>query len=537
MMGLSIILVECDVTSPEGVVQTLRFSDRAIFPMAPTDAARPNAVWDERLIEVPSLKRTLFDDLQSLEPGLGVGSMTLANADRTLDVYQGHVWGEVRVWRWTYGTAFSTAVALLSGPAAGTPAFEMRGSAPSRVRLTMFDYRLELEQPLQSEAFAGNNDGEDVLYEGSLAVKGRLKPVALGNLLAAHIPGVPVNQEIGAYMLHAGRVRRVGGSTGAPLQVFDRGADGGFALGGDLSDGPLEPTFPEVSLSPAHIYALSRLGLMKFNGQPVGTVAFGFLGAAPGGASGDQGYRETPGPIAHRVLELAGVPAERIDASIAAAPSTAVIGHYVDQPATGREVLGLIARSGMMAILPNRQGVWSAVSIGPPAAEAAYVIAADELLSLETDESIGVGAGEFSVGYDRIWTTYRRDNLLVDLHGTPDEIRLGSEYRFTFLEDAAFKARHPSAWRKLRIETAIRNVADAEAMTQTLRDLFGLRPDGRTRRAWRVVIPFTEAAAAIDLGETIGLPASDFGVDDRFLLIGEELLRPRRDQITWTLWG
>lgn len=532
-MGLTVILVECDVVSPEGLAETLRFSDRAVYPMAPDDAERPDMVWDDRLIEPPTLRRTLFDDLQTLEPGMGVGLMTLANGDRALDIYQGWVWGEVRVWRWTYGQPSSAAVRLMTGPAAGTPHYATSSSRPGRVSLALFDYRLELERPVQSNAYAGANDGVDVFYEGDTGLKDRLKPIALGDLTNAHIPGVPVNQSFGAYQFHDGRTQRA--SLTPEPQIFDRGYPGGYANGGDVSDISLaEEGFPSVHLSPAHIYWFTRLGMMKFNGQPVGQVAFGIMGWSPGAGLAAP---TTVGPLIAWTLDRLGVSAERIDGSIPDFDSDAVVGAFSASALSGRELVGWLARSAAMAVLPDRHGVWKAVAFGPPEATAAHRITTEDILSIEAEEGVGLGAGEFSVGYDRIWTTYRRDNLLYELHDTPEETRLAAEYRYTLAEDAAYKARHPGSWRKLKVETALRRQADAEALTEVLKALFGLRPDGRPRRAWRVVLEARDDVLAVELGATIEIQAPEWGLDDRYILIGEEPLRPRRDQIIWTVWG
>lgn len=528
-MGLSVILIECDVTSPAGEASTLRFADRAVFPMAPTDADRANAVWDDRLIEPPALRRTLFDDLATLDPGLSVGVMVLANADHELDQYQGHIWGEVRVWRWTYGAPFSTARALLTGPAGGTPSYDVLAGRASRVRLSLFDQRLQLERPLQSADYGGGNDGVDVLYDGDAGIRGKMKPLAYGRLLDAHVPGVPVNHGVGAIQLHDGRIAPAPFGAGM-MQFFDRGGDAGLIYGGDLGFSANQDIFDRNTLEALYIYQHSVRGLLRFNANPVGAIAFGYRGAAPGGV-----YAETPGPIIAMVLERAGIAAGKIGASVKAIDCDRVVGAYADQPVTAREFIGWIATAGPMAVLPDRHGVWQAVLLQPPAAPMLTLTDAD-ILNIEADEASQLVGGEFSVGWDRIWTTYRRDNLQVELLDTDQEARLAEEYRYAKVEDAAFKARQP-AWRKLQIETPLRQLADAQALAETLKGLFGLRADGRPRRSWRVTLEMTDAVLGLDLGATVALSAATYEIDDDFILIGEEPLRPRRDQIIWTLWG
>ena len=531
-MGLTVILVECDVVSPAGAATTLRFSDRAIYPMAPDDATAPNRLWDERLIEPPTLRRTLFDDLQGLEPGFGVGEMVLANADRALDPYQGHAWGEVRVWRWTYGQAFATAGRLISGTAAGTPDYDLHGARPGRVRLTLFDYRIEIEKPIQTEAFSGANDGVTVFYEGGPELAGKMKPLAWGDLTDAQIPAPLVNPHQQVFMLHAGEAERIPGAAHEPAVLAnDRGGDAGLGWQSDVSHLP-DAFFDGWNLSPTPSYGTQlRRGLLKMFGSLVGSVTFGLKGDKAGG------YAQTPGPVIAKMLARAGVPPERIGASIAAADSAAVVGAWTQDSTRARELVAWVARSAPMAVLPDRTGVWQAVMLEPPAATADLVIVGDDLLALEPDEAGWSGVGEVSIGWGRIWTTYRREQLQVELQDTGEETRLRDDYRYAVASDPAFQARFPSTWRRLNLDTALRRQADAEALATHLQGLFGLRPDGRPRRRWRATVELTDAVLEIDLGQTVEIDAPASGVHDRFLLIGEEPLRPRRDQTILTLWG
>lgn len=556
-----VLLVEIDLVSPAGAMTTLHLSDRAISPLPPTDADRPNVAWDDRLIEAPTIQRMLFADMMTLEPGLGVGLMTLANADRALDLYQSYVWGEVRMWRWTSGQPFASAAPLMTGPVAGTPTYDIQTRGPSRVRVTLFDYRLELERPVQSVAFSGANDVDAGIYfEGEPALAGRLRPLAFGDLTGAHIPAPLVNTYINAYRLHDGPVAP-SGIGGYAIEIYDRGGPAGLEGGDDLSaevdidaefyyaamypdviDNPFDPrppgeeeTVPEdpppgESLPPRW-QAWTAGGLIKLNASLVGEIALGFRGDATGG------YVQTAGPIVARVLARSGVPAERIGASVAAFPAPAVVGAYSATPATARELVGWIGRSVLMAILPDRSGVWQAFALGAAEAEAVIEIIEDDILHLEADESAPRGAGEFNVGWGRIWTTYRRQNLQVELQFTEAEARLGEAYRHVLIEDAGFKARYPSSWRPLTLDTALRHEADALALAIELKALFGLAADGTPRRQWRLTLEMSDAVEGVQLGATIQITAPQWGVDGRFILIGEEPLRPRRDQIIWTVWG
>ena len=515
----AVILVEVDVVSPAGVASTLRFSDQPIRPFPPADATAPNVAYDERIIEAPSLKRSLFDDLATLSPGLGFGEMVLVNADRALDVYQAYAWGELRVVRWTEGTPRAAAVGVMSG-LCGQPGFPVTTREPGRVRVPIYDFRAELEKPLQAATYAGTNGTGGVLYEGSAdTLKGRRKPVAFGDLTEAHVPAPEVNAAVRAYQLHDGAVS-------GPISIFDRGAPAGFISDGNKVGAAFDAHMPVA----AHSVTDIGRGLVKWNGQTVGQVAFGLKGASGGG------YVETTGPVLARILAMAGVPGGRIGAGLAGLASAAKVGAWF-QNEDARTALGWVARSAPAAVLPDRFGVWDAYLFGPPAAVADHVVQADEILDIEEDATAPAPAGEIRVGWGRIWASYRQGDLAPGLTGTEAVERLTAEYRWATIEDAVVKARHPRTWRTIEITTALRARAEAEALAATLKALFGLSPAGEPRRMRRVTVELTDARLAARLGQTVDLQAAELGAAGRYLLLGEEPMRPRRDLVIWTLWG
>lgn len=518
-MDDTVILVEVDVTSPAGAVETLRFSDRPIRPFPPSDPTAPNVAFDERIVDPPALKRTLFDDLASLSPGLGFGEMVLVNADRALDVYQTYAWGEMRVERWVEGTPRSAAVPINRALCA-QPAFPVTTREPGRVRVPIYDYRMELEKPLQTTTYAGTNGTGGALYEGTVdGLKGRRKPLAFGNLVDAHVPAPQVNAGVLAYQPHDGPVA-------GPIAIFDRGAPAGFISAGDATGAAFDAAAPAAA---RFVTDLSR-GLVKWNGQTVGQVAFGLKGSSGGG------YVETVGPIVARLLARAGVPAGRIAPGVAGLASPAVVGAWFESE-DARSAVGWLARSSPAAVLPDRLGVWDAYGFGPPAAAADHRIEADEILDIEDDGSAPAPAGEIRVGWGRVWAGYRQADLAPGLTGTEAVERLTSEYRWIAVDDAVVKARHPRTWRRIEITTALRSGPDAEALAATLKGLFGLSASGEPRRMRRVTIELTPERLAARLGQTVELVAPDLGAAGLYLLLGEEPLKPRRDQMIWTLWG
>ncbi len=516
-----VILVEIVVTSPIGAVSTLRFSDRAVRPFPPTDADRANVTYDSRIIEPPTLRRALFDDLASLGPSLGYGQLTLANADHGLDAYQGHLWGAIRVWRWTVGTEFSAALPLLSGLCA-PPGYDPGANRASRVRVTLTDERLALDATLQNTLYAGTNGGS-VLYEGEAdGLKGKPKPLAWGRLTGAYIPAPKVNNGVYAYQLHDGPIQ-------GAVTIQDRGDGAGLASDGDKSGS----TFDAWSPAAAHYVTDLGRGLVKFNSSPVGITSFGFNGDKTGGT-----YIETAGPVLASVLAKSGVAAAKIGASIAALAVSAPIGVYVGDQTRVADVTALLARSAFAALLPDQNGVWQATAFGPPADAPDFVIAADQVIDLSADATAPLPAGECRVAWGRHYQVFTGTDLAPALRNTASEASLAEEWRWATVENAAIKARPASTWRKVEIQTALQVEADAIAWATAYMALFGLRADGAPRRMWKVTIEASDEALALALGKTVELnfPANAFATG-LFLLLAAEPLRPRRDQVVWTVWG
>lgn len=518
-MSERVVLVEIKVTSPEGEPTTLRFSDRAIRPWPPADPDRANKVWDDRIVEVPSMRRTLVDDMSSLAPGWGVGTVWLANGDGALNGYEAYTWGEMTVRLADPAEPFASARIIWSG-VCDLPAFAPSSGRANRISVPFFDRRADLDLPTQTHRYTGGNGVGGVIHEGLAAgLKGRAKPLAYGRLLDAHIAAPCVNGGVMAYQLHDGAVD--GGE-----QIFDRGAPAGMADGGNFAGAAFDTATP----AGAHYVTDLNRGLLKFNANPSGAVTFGIKGDAAGG------YVETAGPIARRLLLRAGVPAERVGASIAALAAAAPIGVWIDDDRNVREPLTAVARGALAAILPDRLGVWQAYAIAPPADLADIALGEQDVISVEADGAALAPAGEIRVGWGRIYATTGKSEAAPSL-SADDVERLSQDYRWAVAEDAAVKARLPGAWRKIQIETGLRVEADAVALAAAIKTLMGLRPDARPRRAWKVRLPMTDAHLDVELGATVALNYPRLGLAGNYLLIGEEPMRPSRDAMIWTVWG
>jgi hypothetical protein len=505
-----VILVEVDVVSPLGAASTLRFSDRAMRPFPPSDTQRANLPWSDRLVKAPSIRRAILEDFSTLTAGWGVGAKQLANGDGALDQYEGHAWGEIRVIRHVAGETFAQGLRIFTGRAA-QPSYASRSP---RASASFYDYRVDLDPAQQPTKYLGAGT-----YEGSADdLKGQAKPLAYGDLTDAHLPAPRVNTAVNAYQLHDGALAVI-------PTVYDGGANAGLISDGAVSSAAFDAATPAA----AHQVADLSRGLVKFNAAPVRQVTLG--------GQGEAGVAAQVGPILKRLLGRVGVPAGRVGASFDALAAAAPIGVWTQDGANARDVVQWVARSAAAAMVPDRSGKWEVMALAPPAGVATFTLGAYDTVSVEPDETAEQPVGEVRVGWGRVWTTFKASDLAPALKGTATEGRLASEYRYAVTEDAAAKALGSGAWRTLQIDTALRQEADALALGATLKTMFGLRPDGRPRRQWSVQLALTSAALAVGLGSTVRLVHPPRGIDQLYVLIAEQPLEPRRDLITWTLWG
>jgi hypothetical protein len=448
-----------------------------------------------------------------------VGTLTLINADRALNPYEGYAWGEIGVWLWTEGTPSGSATPVITG-LCSQPVYSKQEDAVQDVKVTLYDYSIEASKALQTHVYAGTNGDPGVLYESTAdGAKGALKPLAFGNLVDAQIPPPLVNAGEQAYQLHDGAIE-------GHEALFDRGDDFGLVDSGDLAGAAFDAAAPAA----AHYVTDLGRGLVKFNSTPVGQFTVGFKGDA------SDGYVETPGPVLARLMTRAGIPAGRIGGTLAVLASAAVVGFYAAEQTTLAAAIGLVAPAASAAVLPDRYGVWQAIAFGPPAATPDVAIGETQVLNCTADDAAPAPVGEVKIGWGRIWKTFGATELAPALLGTDAQTRLAAEYRYATVASDTVKARFPRTWSTVTVDTALRNEADAIALASSLSSLLALKDDGKPRRFWRVTVEI-DTALAQQLGQTVQFTYPRQGLSGNFLLVGEEPLRPRRSQAIWTLWG
>lgn len=513
-----VYLVELAVVSPAGVASTLYLSYPAVRPFPPGDPDRPNQVYEPRLIEPANVEISLYGDMSAGVGDIGGGALVIANGDGRYSYLRGYAVRSVDIRAGTDGQAWAQFSPVFAG-SGGVPEVDVSTRNPSRVTIAVSDARAVLEAAIDTGTYAGTNAGA-AGYEGTADdLKGRPKPLALGDLSTANVPAVPVNVAGRVFQLNAGAIQSVG-------TLYDRGGAAGLTLLGDYAGAAFDAAAPSSTQ-----YATDRArGLLKLGGTLGGELTVDFLGSNAGG------YADTAPPLIRRLLERRGVPAGKIGGSFAAVTAPAKVGLWTGAEAPpARELVDTLCRSMLGWCVPDALGVWQLGRLEAPIGTPALTLGADELLELEADRfGVGVPAAEVRVLWGR---NYRRmsKNEVAGAVATSQPARLAfleSEYRTAKWTSADNLARYGLAAPTLEIETALRLEVDAVALAAAWGALFGV-----PRQAYRVTVALTAEVRALGLGGLVSLSYPPLGISGLFRLVGWRPTAPKIHLATLRLWG
>ncbi|WP_152045508.1 phage tail protein [Aureimonas psammosilenae] len=519
-----IYLIEIDAFDPAAnAVTTLRFGSTG-YTTTPSDAP-PNAHFESGVINAGNYDRHLFaPGTTGGSPTVGAGEIVIANADGELDdlldlAFDGRA---LRIYGLTgRSSPWASRTPLLVGT------LEQAEFSWTRVTFRIRDRLALLEEPIQAEVYKGTTvAGGMKEAEGTADLKDRPKSLLFGR--AFQIPAVLSNAYDLVYQISS-----------RPLASIDAVYDGAVPLTKG-TDYPTIAALVTASLSPGTYGTCLAKGSFRLNSKPDGNVT----ADASEGAAGQRSAART----VRRILEGAGFVAgadflvSDVDALHAA--NGAEVGVWLDADAA--EILG-VATGLLDAIggylVPDRLGRYRLGRLTAPAATAEETfdasLALDRGAGLEriatNDSGSGVPAWKVTLHYARAYQTQGGTELDV---ATSDAIKafVKEEWRTVTASSDATKAAHKLAT-EIEANTALTTVADAQAEAARRLALNSIRRD-----RYRVAVP-ADAAAAIDLGDTVALDFDRFGLSGgkNFVVIGmEESFAADEDRISSTtldLWG
>ncbi|MBP2301313.1 hypothetical protein [Azospirillum picis] len=515
-------IAEFDYQRPSGVAETLHLSRGAVRPMPASDPDRPNQKYRNRLVEVPSYQTRALSDPSTLGGSIGTGNLTVSNADGALSYLRDCRPVAVRVWRGVSGrplVAWRQIAAARPGPLR----WEIgSGDQAGRVSIPILDARADLEDAILDATYAGTNSGATG-YEGEVGgIKGQTKPIALGDLTDAHVPGVWVNQPASVAQLHDGADA---GPMAAVTAIWDRGGNAQLTA---LSDRTGSAFDTAALTSTQYVTDLVR-GYCRIGGTLGAQPTFGLRGAA---AAGD-----TAPSILRWLLTRRGH-GTRIGASLAAWAAPAKVGVWLEQPSSYREAWDPIAASAAAWVLPDATGQWQVGTLAAPLGAPVLSLSERKIKELSVaDATIAQPVWKVTVRWGRIYRTFARNDLAAVVIGTAAETRLAEEWRSAVAKSQAVKTLWGDQAREITIDTALRSEADAEALAAQLLALFGPRPDGSPRQLLRVATEMTDPLLDLAHGQEVALSYPLEGLTGSWAVWGKRPAAPDDHLIELELFG
>ncbi|MDO1582434.1 hypothetical protein [Rhizobium oryzicola] len=454
---------------------------------------------------------------------VGYGDIILANADGALDdwlslAFDGRPITIRRIA--SPQAAFSSAVTVFTGTVQSLDS----SSARTTLRLRIYDRRLVLDKPLQTNRYGGTTtSGGMNTADGNDDLKDRLKPLVFGK--AFNVPATPANAYDLIYQVHDGAVSSI------------IAYDGGVALeaGADFAT---IAALRAATIQPGTFATAKALGLFRLGWSPAFDVT---ADVVEGAATADR----YPAAIAKRIMARMGLSAADYGAaSFAALDAAAPIecGIYLDSETNALDAIDKVMSSVGASIVPDALGVFQAGRIAVPGAPVMTITEHDVLndggdqgggsfgVIANPDMDGAVVAWRVILKYRQIYQTQDRSALAGKISDAT-RAYLAKQWREATADNAGIKTVHLLA-DEMTAETAIAAQADAEAEAARRLGLYGV-----TRFVLSVDVRISDAVLAT-LGASVNavLPLGLFRNGRAMLVIGRVEERSK-ERVTLTLWG
>ncbi len=465
--------------------------------MTTPDDTPGNAYFEGRLTLPPSFEITMFKDgVTGGKSDGGFGEIEAANPDGGLDALAGYAF-DGRAWTFRRGDRFDTATTVASG------VIESVEISWDTVRFNIRDRSAELETPIQTNLYAGDNSGPTGVEGTEDDLKDKEKPLAFGYCL--NVPCVCVNSSTLIYQVHDGQIHAVGA-------VYDKGA--ALTATADYTD---LAALQAATFTAGHYATCLALGLIRLWVTPAGDVTADIEGDAAGGV-----YVSTAGAIVSRILttRTGYTTADFSAADLATldAANPAPVGLFIEAGDSTDidEAIDTLLRSVGAAWGPDSTGFFRFQRLEAPAGTPVKTLTGTEVLDNDNlarlpahDVAGGVPYWRVRVKYARNWTKQNASSLA----GVVTDARrawLAEEWRTVSVEDALVLTAHPFA-PTLEVETYLTDAAAALAEAARLLALHG------AERA-RYTVPLDPSEAmGIEIGDVVELDL------DRFVSPGGQL--------------
>lgn len=516
-----IIVADIDCFDP-GLpgVRTLRFATQGYTTGASDTPA--HTFYEGRIQSPANISRSCFrgGSATSGASSIGFGDLVLVNNDGALDGLLDYSFA---------GRSITIRLGVVLPNSGGAPSWvtilkgvmEQAEFSWQHVTFRVRDRQQDLAKPIQQSRFGGTNSLPNGLDGVATDLKGKPKPIVLGQVFNAPIPLVNSSRLI--YQASDALLASVDA-------VYDRGAPltAGSAY---ASQADMETNAPSAGQYRAWNTAAGAF--IRLGSQPSGTVTADLTQGASAAA-------RTAGQVWQALLLRAGLTVGDIvasDVSALDAATSAPVGIYIgsDNDTSAIQAADLVAASVGAWYGSDALGRFRIGRIELPSAGASVgTITATDVVRIErtasADPGVGIPAWKVKLNYARLW------EVQDDLTNAVTAARKGylsQEYRREEAADASVKTASLTS-PELEFDTVLVAQSDAAAEAARRLAIYKQRRDMLQVRV-RVDAPL---AAVLDLGKVVTLSLSRYGLASGkpFLIVG---LRSdmRNYFFDLTLWG
>ncbi len=509
-------LVEIDAYTGSGV-ETLRYSMSG-YRTKPSDTPA-STLYPAVVADPGTIRRALWGDGKTMGLGqISYGAIELINVDGALDALLGYGFDgrKVRVLRLANArAAYSTATVVFRG----TVEHVDSDAARDRLRLRLYDRRLELDKPVQTNRYGGTTTAggiADHLADGTADMKDRPKPFVCGKVF--NISPLTVNPFDLIYQVHDGEV--------SAITVYDGRV--ALTLTQDYATVALlqAATIPPGKYGTCLAEALFRLG-----------VATWFTLTADVTQGATAADRTTSACVEAVLTKMGLTGSDNIDATSFSDFATLCdqeVGIYLDGDQTGSEAIGRLLASVGGYLVPSATGPFQ-VGRGPDIGSSTWeldenTIVGDIGIVANPDTENGLPAWRIILRYGRNYTVQTGEMVCP---GTTAALKsfAETEYREVKADDSAVKTKHLLA-PELTIDTLLTDATEAGDEIDRRADLYGVARDVLT-----LPVALSDADD-MTLGSTGTLTLDRFGWGSgKLFTVIEREDRLADGQAVLTLWG
>lgn len=385
----------------------------------------------------------------------------------------------------------------------------------SQLTISLRDRQAELNAPLQTVTYAGNNVLPSGLEGVATDIKGKEKPRLYG--YGWQLSPVLVNTSRLIYQISDAALQSVSA-------VYDRGAalTAGSAYS---SQADMETNAPSAGQYRAWLAG----GMFRLGASPAGQIT---CDAIAGASSANR----TAAQVAKQVLLDAGISSGDISSSDVTALDSATgaeIGYWLDSAATSQRVLDAVLGSVGAWWGVDRLGKFRMARFEAPSGTPVATLTEVEIIKIDRipGADIAIPVWQVTLAYQPYSTTQTND-----LAGSVTDARraeLAEPVRKVVAADSGIKTLHPLA-ETLEVETRI---ADATAAQNEANRLLALYKVRRDTLSVRVALD-ADLAAAIDLGAVVSVAVPRYGyTGGRLMRVTSIRTDLRGGVLDLTLWG